>query len=392
MKVALIGNMNNNFYTLARYLNNEKINVTLFLLSDEQSHFKPENDTFKANDIDIKQLKWGALKNFYSTSVQAIKNDLIGYNKIIACGYSLAFLQKANIKINIFIPYGSDLTVLPFMQYSRNPIFFIKYNIFSYFQRKAIVNALYIFMEPMAEVMESRLQKLSIKGERKHHGIPFIYNKDFSLNKIADYSSQSKYWEVFEEIRNNNEIIIFHHSRHYWKTPDYDKVSYKGNNKLITGFSEFKKKFNNVKACLILFEYGPDVQASKDIINELGIETDVRWMPLMSRKEILIGMSFSDIVVGALEFSWFSYGVVHEALSMSKPLIHHRKSELYKEFYEQLYPMISINTSEGVYNTLVDLYKNKHKYQEIGKGGKDWFDKYFVDEAISRLKLALQQN
>lgn len=40
-KVALVGNMNNNFFSLIRYLKDKNIQAELFLLNNEMGHFCP---------------------------------------------------------------------------------------------------------------------------------------------------------------------------------------------------------------------------------------------------------------------------------------------------------------------------------------------------------------
>ena len=51
MKVALIGNMNNNFFSILRYLRDMNIDATLYLFKndgiDDASHFSCESDTFE---------------------------------------------------------------------------------------------------------------------------------------------------------------------------------------------------------------------------------------------------------------------------------------------------------------------------------------------------------
>ena len=47
MKIALIGNMNNNFFSMLRYFRDLGMDATLFLFKNEQAHFLPKYDTWE---------------------------------------------------------------------------------------------------------------------------------------------------------------------------------------------------------------------------------------------------------------------------------------------------------------------------------------------------------
>jgi len=110
MKVALLGNMNNNHFTVARYLRDNNIDVNLLLFDNDYKHFHPSNDSFtKEYQKFCFNLNWGSGESFLRTSSQKIRNDLSEYDIIIGCGSSPAFCYKGNIKLNIFRPYGGDI-------------------------------------------------------------------------------------------------------------------------------------------------------------------------------------------------------------------------------------------------------------------------------------------
>ena len=84
---------------------------------------------------------------------------------------------------------------------------------------------------------------------------------------------------------------------------------------LFEGFANYIRISKLRKAKLFLIEYGPDVDYSKDIIKDLGIDEYVVWVPKLCRKEILLLLEQVDL--GGSEFgggfwgSWlgiFSYG------------------------------------------------------------------------------------
>ena len=56
MKIALIGNQNNNFFALLRYFKDLNLDVTLFLFNNEADHFLPVKDTHNITFIDFKKI------------------------------------------------------------------------------------------------------------------------------------------------------------------------------------------------------------------------------------------------------------------------------------------------------------------------------------------------
>ena len=139
MKIALIGNMNNNNFALMRYFRILGADAHLLLYSNdgkrELSHFKPECDTW---DIEKWQpyihqtnipnipaaglcfpLSWlVAFRSIFLTllgyqgewnlpvSNREIKKSYIGYDRYIGSGIAPATFARASLILDIFYPYA----------------------------------------------------------------------------------------------------------------------------------------------------------------------------------------------------------------------------------------------------------------------------------------------
>ena len=141
------------------------------------------------------------------------------------------------------------------------------------------------------------------------------------------------------------------------------------------------------KVALITFEYGKDVAASKDLVKELGLEKQVFWFPLMDRKEIMIGMSLSDLVAGEFRNSWFSYGVVFESMVASKPIMHFRNDELYTGL--DLYPMIYAKEAKDIENALEHYTDRKDQLASIGTAARNWYEGNIVTKSLNEFRTIL---
>ena len=109
-KVALIGNMNNNNFTLLRILRDNKIDAHLFLYSNET--FQPQADTKN-------YLNWRSY--IHNLNISNGKPDILFFNKnklskklqdfnfIIGNGIAPYILKKINRKLDIFMPYAEGI-------------------------------------------------------------------------------------------------------------------------------------------------------------------------------------------------------------------------------------------------------------------------------------------
>jgi len=380
IKVACIGNMNNNFFSFVRYLRDMGMSADLLIRNNEMNHFYPQADSYSNVNRDyIKKLSWGHVLTYYSTPKNRIKNDLSRYDFLIACGTVPAFLEKIGRTLDLFIPYGADLYGFPFCRF---PFYLPIFIHFSKSQKKGIQASRYLSMDITNDIMEKAFNRIAFTGKRVTFGLPMIYLPEYKTININRYLDQNPYAKKFEEIRNQHDLVIFHQTRLNWKTSP-DSFTWKGNDKLVKGFANFVKKHHKkVSSALVIIEYGTDVNETKKLIKELDIESHVYWFPKMMRKELMMGLGMADIGTGEFHNSWLSCGTIYESLAMGKPLMHYREDNLYKDHYPELYPMINVKTSEDIAQSLADYVRRPDYYKEMGIKGRRWYDYYVVKKPI----------
>ena len=395
MKIALIGNMNNNFFNLVRYLRDRGIDAQLLLLNNEHYHFHPSHDTFDLSYQQYtRQLTWGDLSTFSRISSAALKKELESYDFIIGCGTAPAFLVKAGKSIDILAPYGSDFYELPFVfgRHRRWVDILRRCKSWTFYraQKKGIQEARVINKQNFIAFSKKIVKKLKVSGNIHYFGIPVVYHKIYSPGNIKRFYRKSAWYYEFKKIRDQFDLVIFHHSRHIWKS-FVDENSYKGNDTLIKGVAEFIKKESQwKKVCLLLWEYGPDVAASKQLIVELGIKNHTRWFPVMSRKEILIGLSLADIATGQFHNGGVGGGTVFEALALGKPLLHFmRETTLNIEGITD-FPYVQVESDQDICDALKDYCSDPLAFQAVGRAAEKWyrdiFSKQCVDKFIKLIK------
>ena len=370
-KIALVCNMNNNFFAVTRFLRDEGLYAHLFLLSNEMEHFLPEADTY-----DLKHLKFTHKLSFgnpywFLDEIKKVDlfyrdeiNRLKEFDFIIACGSALGFLCYFGIHTDIFVPYGSDILELPFFVDSANPNHRQHLDAFSSYQKEAIRNTSTIittldFMN--VACYNWWIDELGCKQKiRAFEYFPFIYDKIYTPNAIPNYFGASYWLKDFANLRAESKMLIFAHCRQAWKS--VNEATQKGNDRLLDAYAIFCSKFHKYNSRLVLFDYGPDVGYSKIRIKELGIENFVVWLPRMNRKDIMIGLYHCDCACDTFSIGYSMGGVIAEVLIAHKPLISYVDSS--KFVGGQLYTNFNALDKEEIAYQMEQVCLYKEEYTE----------------------------
>ncbi|WP_037351692.1 glycosyltransferase, partial [Sediminibacterium salmoneum] len=277
-----------------------------------------------------------------------------------------------------------------YIQFAKNPINFLKRIVFTFYQRKGIKNARLIICEKQASKLEEKINKLNIDSRRVKKSIPIIHLKTYS-NLESKSGLQLAFFGKYKKLRERYDLVLFHPVRHSWKNP-LDPMETKGNDFLFKGFSLLKKLYPSLNACIITIEYGAEVNESKALCIELGINDHVHWFPLQSRKEIMGGIYHSDIVVGELMDSFNLYGVVIEAIAMGKPIMNSRVDEDFTEDYPDLYSNIFANSPEIVCDRIIDYINNPEYFKNLAQQNIFWYKKNIVDNFLHHVNSLINKS
>ena len=387
MKIGIIGNMNNAYFSLCRYLRDAGYDCKLLIYKNEPDHFDPSCDTH-SNDHTayIQKLSWGEPAQFLSQDFEIVKNDLHPFDFLIGNGPAPAYVTRIGRKLDVFMPYGYDLYSLPFLRLV-HPFRLAAYVAVAHYQRLGIRNSSYILFDRANAEFEKVFKRLQFNGSRIISALPLIYYKVYEKLGTGDMHIDSIY---LKQLRIENDLLIVQHGRQVWKKIP-DRWSHKGNDELIKGYAKFVRSNNSVRSKLLLFEYGTDVEETKLLIRKHGIEESVIWLKKMPRKELMKILAIADLIIGELYHSWLTYGVVLEALCLGKPLMHYRKDEEYTPDYPELYPMLNANSANMVLEGLVKITVNKKEVLEIGLKGQEWFYKYCVSRPVENIVRLIEQ-
>lgn len=370
--------MNNAMFSVARNLRDRGYDTHLFL-GDEYDHFLPEADSYENERPDyIHQLDWYDIGH-WDIKKEKIRKDLEGFDFFIGTELAPAFLKKAGMKLDIFAPHGGDVFQNCYYNWQHFPP--KRYEIGAWWQsrnqRAGAKEADHIMFDYTNDWNEAFFKDLKLNRNRLFFNVPYIYPAQFTKENFL----KSKEYSKATEVRKKKDFILFHQTRHCWKTP----LHYKANDVMIRGYAKFIEQNPDLNCVLITFEYGYDWEESKKLGAELGISDKVLWLPLMKRKDLMVWLSIADLGIGEFGESWFSYGAVFETLCSKKPFLGYRKDEDFSAHHKEMYPMASANTEDSICAVFTDLKNNKDKYKKMGLKGYEWFMKYGVNRPIDKI-------
>lgn len=402
-KIALIGNMNNNFYALTRYLRDAGYDAHLFYRM-AMEHFQPKADCYEEVDESYcHKVNW-LDHGFHNIDIQAVRNQLRDFSFYIGQGEEAAAAFYAGFNIDVYYPYGSDVykyAHLPyeyklksklaslFVSNSMRPTWSqMKRGTMAKYLGGAIKNARYIFADTTNAEYQERIEKLEYRGLFQNVGLPLIYAKDYE-KLLNGFAPEFSHRHRADELRRTHDFILLYHGRQEWQTY-HNAFTVKHTDYLIRGFAKYKHENSKAKACLVMLEYGTDVDASKNLVNTLGIEDAVFWFPKMYRKELMYLIRLSDVCCGEFAHSFLVFGTVIEAMLMKKPVITFRDDKLYST-YKELYPCYNSQTPIEICESIKAAINNPQERLMMGERANDWIKEYLLRRPFEKLLEVIEQ-
>lgn len=391
MRIAILGNMNNNANNLIRYLRDEGFDCELLFYSNEAGHFVPDADNIRPIDYPSRVLDWGSYSQLLTTPASQIKEDLAPYDFLIGSRLAPSYALKAKRRLDMFMPSGGDLHMLPMFS-GFAPKDLLKFLAYSSRQRQGIKQTNTLFWDVTNQETEQKIAPIVHDMDRISHAIPAIYYPDYLGENLIKRREQSEWLPQFEKAREEADIFLFHHVKHVW-TPrsikHYGKFHEKGNDQIVRGLKGFYDRNPKRKLKIAMFEFGEDHSKTRDLARKLDVDQYIAWFPQMSRKELMMGISISDAVFGEVTRSWFSYGTILEAMVMKKAVIHHRDDHFYPN--KKLYPMVKVHDATSISDAFASIEKEEVDLAKMGTQSHKWLVEYGVGEAMKEIILRIDR-
>ncbi|HXF91770.1 MAG TPA: glycosyltransferase [Nitrospiraceae bacterium] len=168
-------------------------------------------------------------------------------------------------------------------------------------------------------------------------------------------------------------LILFAPSRHDWVL--------KGNDRLIRAFAQLRKETSS-RPILILCEWGQELDRSRTLIRELGLEKAVVWTPPLNKMKLIEYYNAADIVLD--QFTIGTFGTVTpEAMSCGKPVVLHFDRTVHEWCYAEMPPVLSAKEEKEIFGWMVELGGSPQARAQIGQASREWIEKHHGWELVA---------
>ncbi|QOZ30547.1 glycosyltransferase [Bradyrhizobium sp. CCBAU 53421] len=238
----------------------------------------------------------------------------------------------------------------------------------------AYKNAAFSFVTN-SDVLPS-VQRLKLKRERTVY-LPHAFDDE----KISTFRAGLKIPK-----RNSNITTFFSPTRHHWHAAPASMQ--KGNNLFLRAAAQVAQTDRDFR--IILVEWGVDVHRSKDLIQELGIEDMVSWIPSLNKAELRQLYCSSDVVVDQFRIPAIG-GVTFEAMALGRRVITNLDETQSAEFFGAVPPCLAADSVETCAARILEVLDDPLDDNRRGDAARLWFEKCHSAQRVVALQLAAYQ-
>ena len=350
-RVNLYGNVSNNAYMIARFLRGAGIDAHLFL--ERGFNFLPEDDDPEVAGRypewihmtrDLRPFRYGALDRWFV-------RRLADCDLVHTFYYGPIWATQTG-RPSVFQAYGGDLTVFPFMTDR------VDRRLLARRQGRALqATDLVILPDGHHPFCEDAVERL---GLTRLAALPLPVDATrFTPWAPADVERARAEYDA--------EWIFFHPTRHVWTEASLVKER-KGNDFVLRAFARFLRDSGKT-AVLIAVAHGPDVAASRALVDALGITHAVRWIAPQRRHALARYYNAADVVLD--QFLNGTYGgCACEAWACGRPVFVYLERP--EDYYEEPVPAINVRTEEEIYKRLLEYTADRRELEAIGRASRRW--------------------
>lgn len=253
----------------------------------------------------------------------------------------------------IFLSHGGDLNVVPFLSDS------LYHRVRGFLQRRALHRAALVLYGPW---QQQTVDRLKLRNARYFPPWPIDADR---------YTPGDEASRVAMRHRFNCDLVIFCPATHvhYHRPTHFGK----GTPQMLRAFARFARQTAK-NPSLVLVEKG-QVELSRALIHELGIESKVSWLPPMPKSELIACYHGADIVLDQFSgIPGLGLGMIgREALACGCCLVTHFDMEANRTYYAgNLPPLVSAATEDEIFAALQYLASDPAERLRLGKAAAQW--------------------
>ncbi len=181
------------------------------------------------------------------------------------------------------------------------------------------------------------------------------------------------------------DFIITGPARHHWKVAPagLENSWFKRNDIAIRGLGNLFRHKPHLKAMVVFFEWGQEVELSKALIKECGFEDRVRWEPICSKRVMRGFYNAADVVIDQFNSIGAFGTVVPEALACGKPVVLNFRRERHVWCYGEPPPCVNAQNDEEVEARVGELLEDEVYRRTLGQEGHKWFTRHHSTKIVA---------
>jgi glycosyltransferase involved in cell wall biosynthesis len=163
-----------------------------------------------------------------------------------------------------------------------------------------------------------------------------------------------------------SDLVLLAPSRHDWDV--------KGTDLMLRAFAQLVHQ-DRPQAVLVLLEWGLELDRSRALIRELGIENRVRWIPPLPKLRLVDAYRAADVVLDQFLIGTFG-AVAPEAMACGRPVVMAFHPEVHTWCFPVSPPVVDARTAEDIYRVLARLAAEPDEREALGREGREWVERH----------------
>lgn len=177
------------------------------------------------------------------------------------------------------------------------------------------------------------------------------------------------------------DFVLLCPARHDWHV--------KGTDRLIQAFARLVRA-ERPNAVLLLFDWGQEVDRSKALVRELGIERNVRWSQPLPKLRLIDAYRAADVVLDQFLIGTFG-AVAPEAMACARPVVMAFDPALHRWCFSEQPPIVDARTSEQIHAQLSRLAGDGEARAALGAAGRSWVERHHGWRVAVERQLAIYE-
>jgi len=185
------------------------------------------------------------------------------------------------------------------------------------------------------------------------------------------------------------DVVVLCPARHEWSNAADSKRS----DRPLRAFIRYVREAETAghpRVGLVLFEWGSDVAASKQLLLDEGVAARVRWCPPLPKLRLLEFYRAAHFMLDQFHDRVGTFGsMTAEVMSCGRPVVMFFDPERHRWCMPEMPPIVSARTEDDILARIVELAGDPARCERLGAQSRDWIERWHGWEHSTNLHLEM---